>query len=346
MPKLDITDLDKELRQGAIRPLYAIVGAEHHLALSALRSIQDVVRAKGGDPSSAMTVSAREARADAILTALKTVPLLGGRPLVVIREGEILGKEMLEALAEYAGAPVAASTLVVVAEKIDGRSRFLQAVAKGGAVIECKPLYAEKVPSWINLEVRRQGRQISQEAARFLAEMVGGDLGQLSQAIERIILFVGDRRLLELGDVEEAIAETHQHTVFEFTDAVGTRRWPRALSLLKNLLDNGESPVMVLAMLARHFRILSKAKEVTGRVADNAEMAKYLGINPFFVRNYTGQAKNFSKGELRGAFRLLARCDRELKSSRLGKERILEKALFSLMEQKGGGEIRRPARRG
>jgi DNA polymerase-3 subunit delta len=263
------------------------------------------------------------------------VPLLGGRPLVIIREGEGLGKEMQEALADYASAPVESSTLVVVAEKLDGRSRFMQAALKGGAIIECKPLYADRLPSWINMEVRRQGRQISQEAARFLADMVGGDLGQLAQSLERIVLYIGERRLIELRDVEEVIAETHQHNVFEFTDAVGTRRWPRALSLLTNILDNGEAPAMVLAMLARHFRILSKAKEIAGRLTDAAEIANYLGIRPFFVRNYTDQAKNFSKGELRDAFRLLHRCDRELKSSRLGKERILENALFSLMEQRG-----------
>lgn len=346
MPKLDVTELDRELRQKRIRSLYAIVGAEHHLALSALRAIQEAVKHEGGDASSSTAVSARGARPEGVLTSLRTVPLLGGRPLVVIREGEVLTKEMQEALADYALAPVESSTLVIVAEKLDGRGRLLQAAAKNGAIIECKPLYADRLPSWINMEARRQGRQISQEAARFLADMVGGDLGQLSQALERIILFVGERRLIELGDVEGVIAETHQHNVFEFTDAVGTRRWPRALSLLTNILDNGESPVMVLAMLARHFRILSKAKEIAGRMTDTAEIAGYLGVRPFFVRSYTEQARNFSKGELRGAFRLLHRCDRELKSSRLRKERVLEKVLFLLMEQKGGREIKTPARNG
>lgn len=345
MPKLDTIGLERELEKGVVQPLYVLVGAEHYLALGALRAIQAAVKAAGGDGLSATTVSAREARPDMVLGVLRTVPLLGGRPLVVIREGESMAKEMADALADYSGCPVPSATLVVVAEKLDGRSRFMQVAAKAGVVIECKPLYLDKVPSWINAELKRQGRQISQEAARFLADLIGNDLGQLSGAIERLVLAVGERRLIELRDVEEAVAETHQHDIFELTDAVGTRRWSKALALLKNILDNGESPVLILNMLARHFRLLSKAKEVAGRLPDGADVARYLGVHPYFVKNYVSQARNFSKSELSAAFRLLHRCDRELKSSRLSRERILERALFALMENKGaapsGGGARR-----
>lgn len=334
MPKIDITDLDRELRQGKIRPIYIIVGVEHHLAFSALRGIQDAVKATGTDPLSAMTISGREARIEAVIGALRTVPMLGGRPLVVIREGELIPKEASDALAAYMEDAVDASTLVIVAGKLDGRSRLMQMAAKSGAVIECKPLYLDKVPGWINMETKRQGRQIAQEAARFLADMIGTDLGQLSQAIERIILYVGERKLIELRDVEEAVAETHQHTIFELANAVGSRRWPKAFALLTNILDNGESPVFVLTMLARHFRILLKAKDALGRMKEG-EIAKYIGVHPYFAKDYVAQARNFSAGELRSAFRHLHRCDRELKSSRVPKARILEKAIFGLMAQKG-----------
>lgn len=332
MPKLDITDLDKELRQGKIRPIYIIVGAEHHLALTALKEIQRHLMPEGGAGLSSKSCSARESfRAEEAVNALRTVSMLGDRPLVILREGEALAKGALETLADYAEAPVSASTLVVVAEKLDGRTRFMQLATVNGAVIECKPLYMDKVPQWINMEVKRQGRQISQEAARFLADMVGNDLGQLAQAIERIVLYGGDRKMIELHDIEEAVTETHQHDVFELTDAVGTRRMPKALALLHNIIANGESPVLVLNMLARHFRILSKAKEVAGRMGDGGEIAKYLGVHPYFAKNYMAQAKNFSIGELKASFRILHRCDRELKSSRLNKERIIERALFELM---------------
>jgi DNA polymerase III subunit delta len=337
MPKLDAIALEKELAAGTLRPLYVLAGDESYLAHGALASLKAKLGAEENSEST-WQVSARDAKADAVIGALRTVPLLGGRPLVIVREGELLTKEgqkaLLEALTSYAEAPLDSATLVVMAEKLDGRTRFMGLAAKQGAVVECKKLFDDKVPSWVGVEVRKRGRQISHEAARFLAEMVGNELGQIAQAIDRLLLYVGDKRAIELRDVEEAVAETRQRDVFDLTDAVGRRNLARALSYLHNLLENGQAPPLIVHMLARHFRILAKAKEIAGRGADRAEVASYLGVNPFYASNYVEQARNFSKGELRGSFAILHRCDREVKSSRLPRERILERAIVALTEKR------------
>lgn len=330
MPKLDIVDLEKSVRGGHPGPVYVILGQEGHMAKEAVSLIRGACEEAGANASSTSLFSAKESKVSQAVSMLKNVSMFGTRPLVIIREAESLQKEALEILADYCEKPIASSTLVIVAEKLDGRTRFMQVVSKTAAIVECKPLYMEKIPSWINAQVRKGGRQISQDAAQFLANLVGNNLSQLSSAIEKIVLYIGDKKLIELKDVEGAVAETHQHTIFELTDAVGLKNLPKALSLLQNILDNGESPVLLLNMLARHFRILSKAKEVYGRPGGGSEVASYLGVHPYFVKNYLGQSRNFSKGELKRSFGVLHKCDRELKSSRISKERVIEKALFAL----------------
>lgn len=335
MPKIDITKLYEELQKEFIRPIYIIVGEEAHLALTALKQIRDAIaKGLGENDSSIRTFSGREISASLVVNSLKNVPLFGNRPLVIIREAETISKANLEELTTYIEKPVLASTLIFVAEKLDGRTRFMQVAAKVGAILECKPLYMDRVPGWINMEVKKRGRQISEETAKFLAEMVGNNLGELSGALERIILYIGDRKLIDIKDVEQAVTETHQHDVFELTDAVGSKRFARAISLLQNILENGESPILVLNMLARHFRILSKAKDISGRLKDSSEVARYLGVHPFFAKNYMSQSRAFSAKELRTGFKILHDCDRALKSSRLEKKKVLENALIALMHQR------------
>lgn len=331
--------MDRELKQGKLRPVYFIVGEEHYLSHGAMAAIKEAAGVGGGDAPSLRSFSAREARPDEVLGALRNVSLLGGRPVAIVSDGESLTKQkksaMAEALAEYIERPVASATLVVMAEKMDGRSRLMQAAAKSGAIVECKRLYDDKLPSWVGMQVRRCGRQISMEAARFLADMVGNDLGQIAGSIDRIILYIGERKVIELADVEEAVADTHQRDVFDLTDAVGRKQLSRALSYLHNLIQNGQPPPLILHMLARHFRILAKAKEIAGRAADKGEMARYMGVNPYFAGGYIEQSKNFSRSEIRGSFAILHRCDREVKSSRLPRERIIERAIVALTEKKG-----------
>ncbi len=334
---MDITALDKELRAGTIRPAYAVVGAEAYLAQGAMRRIQETVT-KGETASSGESMrhvyDGREAKAEAVMSALRNVSLFGGGgTLVVLRDAEKLPKDTVEALTDYLASPAEGSTVVVQAEKLDGRTRFMQTMRKKGAIVECKPLYDNQIPGWINMEVRRRNLQISQEAARFLSDLVGNDLGQLIQAIERVAIYIGDRKVIDLKDIEESVAETHQHTIFELTDAVGQRKLTKAMGYLENILSGGEHPLMILRMLARHFRILIKAREVGGRMNDNAQIAKYLGVHPFYAKNYMGQSRNFSMSELKRAFRVLHRCDRELKSSRVSSLRILERAFIEIVKK-------------
>lgn len=338
MPKLNVTQLDQELRSGRVRPLYVIVGPEAYLARTAVLRITDTVLGPEADQSSKQVYAGREVKTEALIDNLRAISLFSGHTLVIIREGDKIKKDVLDALASYAESPSEASTLVIEASKIDGRSKFMKTAGKHAVVIECNSLYANQIPSWINMEAGRFEKRIARDAAQFLADMVGTDLGQLSQALERVSLYVGKRPLIELKDVEEAVTETAQRTVFELGDAIGARKIDRALAVLHNLLEGGQAPVFVLNMIARHVRLLTKAREVAGRMQGAPDLARYLGVHPFFAKNYAQQAHNFSAKELRSFFSALSRCDRQLKSSRLPRERILEKLIFELC-----GDTKKPS---
>jgi DNA polymerase-3 subunit delta len=329
MAKLSIVDLDAELRKGSIRPFYIIVGEEAYLAQTALKRIEDVVLGNEVSEFAKRSFFGKEVSQHELLDHIRAIPLLGGRTLTIVKEAQGLTKETFEALTQYIESPLESTIVTLVADKLDGRSRLMQAASKNPktAIIECKPLYANQVPSWVNMEVSRLGKKISQDAAHYLADMVGQDLGQIVQAIERIILYVGNRPTIEVKDVEEAIAETTQRSIFELTDAIGRRNLTKALATLTNLLEHGTAPVLILNMIARHFRILVRAREVESR-GNSREVASYLGVNPFFAKDYIEQCRNFSASDLRKKFGILARCDRELKSSRIPKERILERLMF------------------
>ena len=331
MAKIDIVQLDRELRQNKIRPFYIIVGTENYLALSSQRMIEASVKDKSSHESARTILEGKGLTTQNLLDSLQAIPLFGEKQLVIIKNAQNISKSVLDELIPFFSKPFTSSSTVLVATKLDGRSRFAQAAVKSPHVgmVDCKPLYPNQVPSWINMEMHRHKKQISQEAAHYLADLVGNDLGSLAQALEHITLFVGSRPTVELKDVEEAIAETTQRSVFELTDAIGNRNEKRSLAILKNLLDHGTSPVLILNMIARHFRILTKAKEIEGRSTSH-EVANYLGVKPFFAKNYLEQSHKFKEGELKKKFGALSQCDRELKSSRIPKERILEKLILEL----------------
>ena len=219
--------------------------------------------------------------------------------------------------------------LILESEKLDGRTKFAQQLQKLGTVVECKPLYANKIPSWINIESKRRGKNISHDAAQFLAQISGSDMGMIIQSLEKIILYVGDQPLIELKDVEEAVADTAQKNIFDLTNALGERRQNDALFLLRNLMDHAQPPVIIIAMIARHFRIIAHARELP-RGVNEREAAGKLKVHPFYVRQYLSQANKLSRDKIQKAFYILSRTDKEVKSSKIPRDKILERTVIDL----------------
>ena len=138
--------------------------------------------------------------------------------------------------------------------------------------------------------------------------------------------------MIDLKDVETVLSDTSQKSIFDLTNAVGSRDLSRAEDRLLNLIRNNENPVVVVNMLARHWRLLLKAKELMkNRAGSERDLASQLGVHPFFVKEYISQSKRFTTKALAEGLKMLWRSDVSVKSSRLPKEAVLHKLVIELI---------------
>lgn len=323
---MDITQLDSELRAKKIRPVYILKGPERHLIQTAKKQILKGVLTDVAEKPD--TFLAGKTPIHQILDCLRTPSILSPWRVVVVEEVEEWKKEDWEALQDYWKGKLENQTLILIGESI--RAPYLKGVPSPVAIFDFKKLYPNQIASWINMEVRSMGLNISREGAQFLVDCVGSDCGSLYQALEKLNLFVGARRLVQLEDVEKVVANTAQKSIFDLTKAVGEKNQEKAFRLLKDILEQGEEPIRVLAMITRHFRILARAQELLSRGVTGLTFAQQLKTSPFFAQEYAAQAKRLNPGGWKRRFATLYATERSLKSSRQAKERILEKLAWEL----------------
>lgn len=324
---MDITQLDQTLRAKKIDACYLISGPERHLAFSAQRQI--LKSAFGDQPETVDRFQLSSTKLAEVLDCLKTSSLLSPKRIVVATDADRLKKADWEMLQEYLANPNPQSVLVLVAEEM--KAAELKKLSGKLTIVECKKLYPNQLPQWINMEAKAFGLQISQEAARFLADCVGADLGAIHQSIEKLLLFVGEKKLVQLADVEKVIANTAQKNIFEMTNAIGNKKQVEALQYLDNIFSQGEEPLRTFAMIVRHFRLLAKAQEILVRAnGPDIQLAKELGVHPFFAKDYAVQARHFRPKGWAKRFKILAACDRALKSSRVSSQLLLERLISKL----------------
>ena len=326
-----MSDIWRDVESGKIAPIYYLCGEpyERDRAVAAIR--QAVL---GGEPSAFNYdgLEAKKGGASQILSAAKTLAMLGGKRLVQVRGADELLADDLKVLLPYVEDPSPHTCLLMIADKADLRLKFFSALKKKGEVVKFEALKDREISQWVVAEARRQSVPLGPGAAHAIGDSIGPEKAQLASALERLSLYVGIGNKVEIPDVETLLAQTRQRSIFELTNAVGRRERHEALTVLKQMIGAREPGIRILAMIARHLRQLWSAQELVARGMDSKAIASQLGIHPFFVQDVIKQARAFEPARLLRTHRALYRADLALKSSRLSDGALLTQLILSLCD--------------
>ncbi len=207
------------------------------------------------------------------------------------------------------------------------RARGPRPPGTGGST---RPSRSPSVSSGGFLSARAGRRQVTLEpaAARALVAFIGNDLQALDDAVERLSLYAGGAGTIREADVGAVVDDSRLRSVFDLTDAIGRRDAAAAMATLAKLFGQGEEGIPLNHLVARQMRQLLACAESPGLPADR--LASVLGVPPFVSRKLAEQCRRFRAPELRRALRIAAETDRDLKSSRLPDQVILERAVLAM----------------
>ncbi len=186
---------------------------------------------------------------------------------------------------------------------------------KGRTVIECRQPQAGELLRWIGDRAKKRGGSIEPGAAQRLAALIGGDLRRLDSEINKLITYVNAQRSITEKDVLLLVSDASTSSVFDLVDALGKRDGKRAAHELHHLLDQGENPLGLLAMIVRQYRLLILVKELQARNLSPDAMAKELGQHPFAIKKINEQARNYRDiAQLEAIYRRLLEIETEIKT--------------------------------
>jgi len=189
---------------------------------------------------------------------------------------------------------------------------------------------ARSLPRWIGRRAQRHGGQIDPAAADRLATLAADNLRVLDQEIVKLITYTNGERPITLEDIEALVPYAQQAIVFDLVDALGLRDGRVAARTLHQLLDAGEHPLGLLAMVVRQFRLLIQVKDMEARGADLSEVIEALRIHPFPARKLHNQATHFTLPQLETVYRRLLDMDVAIKTGETDAELALDTLIAGL----------------
>jgi DNA polymerase-3 subunit delta len=204
------------------------------------------------------------------------------------------------------------------------------------AIVELARVEEGEAVRWLSEYCSTQGVKIEADAARELVDALGGDMMMISNELEKLTLYVGEKKRITLGDVETMVLAAKQRSLYELTDAISAKDRVRALQMLDAIFSTGggdEAAIGHLYMLAKTFRQMLVILERNVRDQRMLWAALWQGfrVPPFAADDIIKQARRYkSKRELTRAIRLVAKTDLALRSNPPSKRFVLEKLVLDL----------------
>lgn len=324
------------IKGGALKGLYLLEGTEEYIKQQALARLYEKLLPPGLEQMNLTEMENSEA--DALIAAAETLPFMGEKRVVVVRECDLLtsGRKQenegkAEALLSYL-ARISPSTCLVftVKGKADGRKKLYAYLKKQDAVVDFSPMSDMEAQDWARRSMKALGKQMDGETAAFLVFTVGKDAALLKQEMDKLAHYVEDREGITAQDVEAVCTKSLECTVFQMVDAQVAGKNEEAFRLLSDMEHSGEDRMGILAMLLRQYRILYHMRCLMGERVSPQSQASLLGIPPFAVSRTQQQARRYSQESLRAAYDALLEMEYGIKSGRISQEGCAQTALLRL----------------
>jgi len=332
---MEINQLKAELEKGNVCGTYLVTGADALRREQAVRLLEEALCPPSMQEWCLVRVDATESSGAEVLDLVSTPPFLGERRLVVVKAADQLAGD--EVLLDHVVHPPAFSTLVLVAESFDRRRKLFEAIQRHGRVLEYgAPSEERDLLQRIGEMARQLGVHLDRSALSALLARVGDDLLRAERELAKLALFAGGEKPVGEDAVQAVVAEAPptlgQWAVFDYVDALSEGRGALALERLQKLLAAGESPLVVLAIIARQFRLLLAGLAWRGERPE--ALAQVLSMRSAYpVKKAMAQARGWSLPQIALALEECAHCDALLKRGADG-QRTLELLTIKLVEMR------------
>ena len=313
-------DILSNLRQKKYSPVYFLYGEESYFIDRICDYLVNDVLTEAEKGFNLTVVYGKDTDSRSILAAARRYPMMSEYQVVLVKEAQNL--KDLEPLISYLEKPVG-STILVFAWKNkgpDGRTKFFKSL-DAHVTFESKKLYDNEVPGWISRHLAEQGYKITEKASALIAESIGADLGRIVHELDKVLLNMGDRKEITEKEVEEDIGISREYNVFELQSAIARRDFNKAIRIV-NYFSSSKNPfgkpVVLLGTLFGYFSKILMVHSSPSK--EERSLAAFLGVSPFFIREYVAAARNYPAAKVEAVIEDLSLFDLKSKGVKGGSE--------------------------
>lgn len=306
-------------KENKLQSFYLLASPESYLIEEQLAALREKFSTGSGDFNWINLSDSTEDFWQELKRAVFAVSMMAGRKFVLV-DCERLFQEKTrydERLSELLENDLREVTVIfLVKGSVDGRYKLVRQVKKQGEYFKLTPPKYQQLDSWIEEKFHSQGKQVEPKLVQYLEYLFDNKLQALNQEIEKLITLNMEEDYIDFNTSRYILSRGGFHTdqiIFELLDNWTEGKITRAVRFYRRLVQSGEEPLMILAMIHRQLRLLLVVKEL--REEENLApeaIARKIEEHSYPVKKCYRQTPQLSYSQLESALENLLEVNRKI----------------------------------
>ncbi len=311
---MNVNEIIKDLKNKQFKPVYLLHGDEEYYIDLISNYIEKNALSDAEKGFNQTILYGKDLEISALINTAKQYPMMSNYQVVIVREAQDLKiDKAAEAFQAYCENPLKSTILVLCHKhgKFDKRKKVYKIIEKSGLVFESALLYDNKIPAWIEDYIKSKNYHINPQAAALLASYLGNDLSKITNELEKLMLNIAQGQEIGTREIQDNIGISKEYNVFELQAALQKRDVLKANQIINYFEANPKlNPlVLILGNLYSWFTKILKYHYIS----DKSQLARELGVHPFFVKDYEAAARTYNMGKTYQAIAVLREYDLKIK---------------------------------
>ena len=342
MPKINESELKKEIKSGDFKNAYLLYGEESYLKEYYASELKNKIVDKTFEAFNFHVITIDGNDFDQIRAAFKEARETKGMSeynFVMVKDYPIeKSANDIKLLEEYLKDAPDTTVFVFWFDAIepDVKSakfkKVIKAFEKAGDCVELQKRSENDVAKLLVSGAKKRGAVLSNDTAKYLISISGNDMKILLNELDKLSYYAkGGEITKEI--IDNMATKCLQARIYDLSKYVVAGKSGMAYDVLNVLFEMKEEPIIILSAISGVYVDMYRVKCAKSAGFGFDDVAKYYNYRgrEFALRNATRDCANLSLEQLRTSLDEISKTDVKLKSTAVDKKLLLEELIIKLI---------------
>ncbi|WP_069997935.1 DNA polymerase III subunit delta [Cellulosilyticum sp. I15G10I2] len=254
-----------------------------------------------------------------LIEIAETLPFFAERKMIYIKESGFFKtgkKEETEKFESFMQSMPDYLTLIIDEKEIDKRSKLYKTIKAKYTVCVFDYPGEEYVLKILEEKIKHYKVRIDKQTLLFFLRNMPEDIAYIIGEFDKLIAYADDKPINKQM-IEEVCVFSLEKRIFELVKRIAHRNAQDAFKIYHTLIQSKESPIGILVLIARQYRIMLQIKYLLKNNMAPKEIASRMKLPYFALKEIIEQVNLYSFKQLE---EILGRCletDKDIKNGRM-----------------------------